>query len=266
MTLEHGSNSKQRVRRTRKTKDEVRVDKVNEGQRQIKEKFLEQRQEVKPVQAKNDFQKKVLRALATKQVVVISAPAGSGKSFLTMSEASDALMKGNTDKLFLARPAIGMGNSLGMLKGTLREKYEPYLMPLIEVLIDRYGRGVYESGLGNGTIELIPFEYMRGRNLSGWAIVDEIQGCSASEIYSVLTRITEGGKLILLGDKTQSDLIGKDGMSWLHEFVDRHNLHDTVEFIEGSSDDIVRSGFVKAIVKAKESDTGAYTNKWKETT
>jgi phosphate starvation-inducible PhoH-like protein len=262
--MEHSSNGKQRVKRTRRTTEQVRADKVNAGVREIKERFLEERKAIKPVQAKNDFQKAVLRALATKQVVVISAPAGVGKSFLTMSMASDALVKGETDKLFLARPAVGMGNSLGMLKGTLREKYEPYLMPLIEVLVDRHGRGVYESGLNTGNIELIPFEYMRGRNLSGWAVVDEVQGCSATEIYSVLTRITEGGKLILLGDKTQSDLKGIDGMSWLHDFVDRHNLHDTVEFIEGTSDDIVRSGFVKAIVKAKEQDTGIYTNKWKE--
>jgi phosphate starvation-inducible PhoH-like protein len=253
--MERGTNAKQRVTRTRK-------EKVLDGERQIKEKFLEQRKEVKPVQAKNDFQKKVFRALATKQVLVISSPAGTGKSFLTMTAASDALMKGETDKIFLARPAVGMGNSLGMLKGTLREKYEPYLMPLIEVLIDRYGRGVYETGLNNGTIELTPFEYLRGRNLNGWAIVDECQCCSASELYSVLTRITEGGKLILLGDKTQSDINGLDGMSWLHDFVHRHNLYDTVEFIEGSSDDIVRSNFVKAIVKAKEADTGVYTNKW----
>lgn len=257
--METGGSRKKRVRRT---KAQMQEDKINEGQRQIKEKFLEQRKQLQPVQAKNEFQKKVFRALATKQVVVISAPAGVGKSFLTMSTASDALVKGETEKLFLARPAVGMGNSLGMLKGTLREKYEPYLMPLIEVLVDRHGRGVYETGLNNGTIELLPFEYLRGRNLSGWAIVDEIQCCSASEMYSVLTRITEGGKLVLLGDKTQSDLHGMDGMSWLHDFVHRHNLYDTVEFIEGNSDDIVRSGFVKAIVKAKEKDTGVYTNDW----
>jgi len=246
-----------RVKRTRAAKS-------LEGERQIKDKFLEQRKEVQQVQAKNEFQKKVFRALATKQVIVISAPAGTGKSFLTMTAASDALMKGETHKLFLARPAVGMGNSLGLLKGTLREKYEPYLQPLIEVMVDRYGRGVYETGLNSGTIELLPFEYLRGRNLYGWTVVDEVQQCSATELYSVLTRITETGKLILLGDKTQSDVNGIDGMSWLHDFVDRHNLHDTVEFIEGNSDDIVRSGFVRAIVKAKEADTGIYTNKWKE--
>ena len=257
--MEHGSGRKTR---TRRTKEEVRAEKVNEGTRQIKEKFLEERKQVKPVQAKNDFQKQVLRALASKQVVVISAPAGCGKSLLTVATASDAMMVGKTHKLFLARPIIGLGATLGYLKGDLRQKYEPYLMPLIEVIKDRHGIGVYESGLNNGTIELLPFEYLRGRNIDGWAIVDEVQGCSAEELYSILTRITENGKLVLLGDKTQSDRKGKDGLTWLREFVERHNLWDTVEFIEGNSDDIVRSEFVKRIVQAKEADTGAYANDW----
>lgn len=251
--MEHG------IKRTRTRKAKI----MDGEQRIIKDKFLEERtQKVVPIQAKNEFQKKVLRALATKQVIVISAPAGVGKSLLTMAAAADALMKGATNKVFLARPAVGMGNSLGMLKGTLREKYEPYLAPLVEVFIDRYGRGAYETALQSGNIEMIPFEYLRGRNLHGWSIVDECQSATSQELYSVLTRLTEDGKLILLGDKTQSDLRGQDGMSWLHDFVHRHNLYDTVEFIEGSSEDIVRSAFVKAIVQAKEKDTGVYTNDW----
>jgi phosphate starvation-inducible PhoH-like protein len=258
MTMTKGGSRRSR------SKQDVREDKINEGQRQIKDKFLEERKQVKPIQAKNDFQKKVLRALATKQVLVLSAPAGCGKSLLTVATASDALMQGKTDKLFLARPAVGMGNTLGFLKGDLRQKYEPYLMPLIEVIKDRYGFGVYESGLNTGTIELLPFEYLRGRNINGWAIVDEVQGCSATELYSILTRITEDGKLILLGDKTQSDVKGKDGLTWLREFVERHNLWDTVEFIEGDSDDIVRSEFVKRIVQAREKDTGNYANHWED--
>lgn len=253
--MEHGG------KRIRRTKAQVREDKVNDGQRQIKEKFLDKRVPP-PISAKNDLQKQIFKALATKQVVVISAPAGVGKSFCTMTAAADAFMKGEIDKIFLARPAVGMGNTLGLLKGTLEEKYSPYLMPLIEVFIQRYGRGAYECALNSGNIELLPFEYMRGRNLYGWAIVDEFQQANAAEIYSVLTRITEGGKLILLGDRTQSDVKGQDGMSWLHDFVERHNLYDSVEFIEGTSDDIVRSGFVKTIVKAREQDTGLYTNKF----
>lgn len=253
--MEHG------VKRARRTKQQVREDKVNEGTRKIKEKFLDKRVPP-PVSAKTDLQKQIFKALATKQVVVVSAPAGVGKSFCTMTVAADALMKGEIDKIYLARPAVGMGNTLGLLKGTLEEKYTPYLMPLIEVFTDRYGKGAFECALNNGNIEMLPFEYCRGRNIHGWAIVDEFQQASATEIYSVLTRITEGGKLILLGDRTQSDMKGQDGMSWLHDFVHRHNLYDSVEFIEGSSDDIVRSGFVKTIVKAREQDTGCYTNKF----
>lgn len=229
--------------------------KQNQEQRVIKDKFQEERKTLPPIQAKNDFQKRVLSALATKKVVVINSCAGTGKSFMTMTQAIDSYMRGESDRLFLCRPAVGMGNTLGLLKGDIRQKYEPYLAPLIEVIKARYGHGVYETGLRSGEIILQPFEYLRGMNIDGWAVVDEAQCCSGKELYSVLTRITEQGKLVLLGDRTQSDLKGKDGMTWLKNFVDRHNLHDTVEFIEGDSDDIVRSDFVKSIVKAMESDS-----------
>jgi phosphate starvation-inducible PhoH-like protein len=206
----------------------------------------------RPVQAKNEFQKRVFRALSSKKVIVVSGPAGVGKSFLTMSKALEDYTRGLTHKIYLARPAVGMSNSLGMLKGDLRQKYEPFLMPLVSVITESLGRGFYECALNNGNVEMVPFEYLRGRNLDGWTIVDEIQNCSASELYSVLTRITDTGKLVLLGDKTQHDLNGEDGVTWLKEFVYNNNLQEHVEFIEGDSDDIVRSDFVKAIVKAKE--------------
>lgn len=243
----------------RRNKIDTKESRITQGELQNSE-FRQRKYTFKPVQAKNDFQKRVFKALSTKKVVVISSCAGTGKSFLTMSKALEDYTKGLTSKIYLARPAVGMSNSLGMLKGDLRSKYEPYLMPLISVIIDSLGKGFYECGLHNGTLELLPFEYLRGRNLDGYTIVDEAQNCSASELYSVLTRITEDGRLVLLGDKTQHDLSGKDGLTWLREFVYSNDLHDQVEFIEGTSDDIVRSEFVKAVVKARESETGQYTN------
>lgn len=248
-------------RRTKHNRD-TRLDRQvqGNGKRKVKEKFMSERQVKKPITALNNFQKQVLNALATKQVIVISAPAGSGKSFLAMTQAIDDYMKQECDRIFLSRPAVGMGNSLGMLKGGIQEKYEPYLMPLISIIKDRYGKGVYESGLHNENIILQPFEYLRGMNIDGWAIVDEAQCCTSQELYSMLTRINENGKLVLLGDRTQSDLKGEDGISWLRNFVNRHNLHGSIAFVEGSSDDIVRSDFVRKVVKARENDTGYYTN------
>ena len=244
---------------TKRTKAKVREDKINNGTRQIKEELASRNLKPSPT-AKNDFQREVFKALHTKQVVVISAPAGTGKTFCAVSHAIDRYVKGEVDNIFLARPAVGMGNTLGFLKGSMQEKYEPYLAPMIEVISQRYGRGLYETGINNGNIELIAFEYLRGRNLHGITIVDEFQQCSAKEIYSVLTRLTEGGQLILLGDRTQSDVDGTDAMTWLKRFVDRHDLYDVVDFLEGTSDDIVRSHFVKRIVQAQEFDTGEYCN------
>ena len=206
-----------------------------------------------PVVAKNTFQKELFKALKEKQVIICNAPAGVGKSFCVMSQVSDWYVGGEIPDIKIARPAVGMGNSLGLLKGTLQEKYEPYLMPLIDVICKRYSRGVYETGVRNGNIELLPVEYLRGRNFDGVAIIDEAQNLTPEECYSILTRVGEYGKLIMIGDHTQNDLNGKSGIAWVEEFIEDHNLQEFATVLKATSDDIVRSGFCKAVVKAKES-------------
>lgn len=206
-----------------------------------------------PVQAKNEKQKEFLRALNTHQVVVFLAPAGVGKSYLTMCELSDRLKKGLTDKILLSRPAVGMGNTVGLLKGDLRDKYEPYLLPLVDVVRGRYGTGFYENSLNNGTMEMCPLEYIRGRNISETAVVDEFQNCTPDEAYTMITRVAEGGKLVLIGDPTQNDLRGKNALQWLPEFLQKNpELQEHIAIVEATSDDIVRGGLCKMVVKAKE--------------
>ena len=207
-----------------------------------------------PIQAKNDVQREFLNALNNKQVIVFSAPAGCGKSFLTMSTVTDWLKKGTYNKLLISRPSIGMGKTLGLVPGDLRQKYELYLLPMIDVIKQRYGHGFYESSVGNGTIELAPLEYIRGRSIDELVVLDESQNCLPEEMYTMITRVAEGGKLIILGDPTQRDLKGEDGITWLKGFVERHKLYEHFAFIEASSDDIVRSGLCKDIVKAREWD------------
>ena len=207
-----------------------------------------------PITAKNPFQVELLKTLKTKQVIVVDAPAGVGKSFVTMSEVADWLKKGFYHKVMLSRPAVGMGNTLGLLKGGMREKYEPFLLPLVDVLCDRYGRGFYESSLENGTIEYCPLEYVRGRNFKCVAICDEFQNVLPSEAYTLLTRVAEGGKLICIGDSTQNDLKGRTGLQWLEKFVEDHNLQDYVGVVKATSDDIVRGDLCMFAVKAMEKD------------
>lgn len=211
-----------------------------------------------PVQAKNAVQKNFLKALNQYDVVLFSAPAGVGKSFLTMSEASDWLKKGQIDKITLTRPVIPMGRSLGMLPSTLQQKFEPYLMPLLEVLWKRYGKGYYETCINDGSIELLAPEYARGRSVSGCMIIDECQSMYPSELYTMLTRMEEGAKLILIGDDSghQTDIKGDNAISWLKRFIKNNpELSEYICVIEATSDDIVRSGLTKAMVKAREEES-----------
>lgn len=232
---------------------ESRREKKMETGRVSREKF---QNEVKPpVQAKTTVQKEFLAALKTHDVVVFSAPAGVGKSFLTMCEVSDWLKKGIYDKVVLTRAVIPMGRSLGMLPNTLQQKFEPFLMPLLEVLWNRYGKSYYENCLHEGSIELLAPEYARGRSVSGVMIIDEAQSMAPDELYTMLTRMEEGAKLILIGDPHQSDIRGKNGIDWLCEFVDNNPpLTEHIKVIKATSDDIVRGGLCKAMVIAKEKE------------
>lgn len=210
--------------------------------------------EVKPpVQAKNEIQREFLAAMKEYDVVAFIAPAGCGKSFLTMSEVTDWLKKGLYDKVVLSRAVIPMGRSLGMLPSTLQQKFEPYLMPLLEVIWNRYGKGFYENCLHDGTLELLAPEYARGRSISDVMVIDESQSLYPTELYTMITRMQEGSKLFLLGDTAQSDIRGENGLQWLEKFVEENpDLSKHIKIIKATSDEIVRGGLCKAMVKAKE--------------
>ncbi|AMR57284.1 putative phosphate starvation protein [Pseudomonas phage vB_PsyM_KIL3b] len=225
--------------------------------RTVKDKFID---EIKSsVSPKNSVQKEFLDALKNYDVVAFSAPAGCGKSFLAMSEASDWLKKGVYDKITLTRAVIPMGRSLGMLPSTLQQKFEPYLMPLLEVLWNRYGKSYYENALGLGTIELLAPEYARGRSVSGVFIIDEAQSMMPDELYTMLTRMETGSKLILIGDPNQSDIKGLNGIDWLCSFVEKNpELEEHIKVIKTGSESIVRSGLCKKMVQAKEREGVKY--------
>lgn len=241
------------IKRNQKTVVEDRWEKKADKGRVIRDKFQE---EVRPpVQAKTEVQKEFLSALKEYDVICFQAPAGVGKSYLTMCEASDWLKKGYIDKIVLTRAVIPMGRSLGMLPNTLQQKFEPYLMPLLEVLWNRYGKSYYENCLHEGSIELLAPEYARGRSIAGCMIVDEVQSMHPDELYTMLTRMQEGSKLILIGDNSQSDIKGLNGIDWLCQFVEKNpELTEHIKVIKATSSDIVRGGLCKAMVKAKEKE------------
>lgn len=209
------------------------------------------------VRAKNEFQSSCLNAIKTKDAVFINAPAGTGKTFLVMSTVSDWLKSQKIDKIILSRPTVGMGNSIGLLPGSVRDKFEPYLAALVQVLVNRYGAGYYETQLSNKNIEFVPLEYIRGRSFeNAVVIIDEFQNTDAETAYTIMTRLGEGSKMFCLGDVTQNDLRGnkESGLDWAIDFIDRHDLTHIADFIDGTSEDIVRSPFCKAVVKAREKD------------
>lgn len=250
MNVRHNNRHGQQ---SRKGKGKVKHER-NEGGRVVKDKFLtDSRYIADPVKPKNPVQKEFLEALKHYDCICFQAPAGVGKSFLTMSQVSDWLKKGDCPKITLSRPAVGMGNTIGLLKGGIRDKYEPYLLPLLNVLKTRYGIGFYETSLANGTIEILPLEYVRGLSINHPIIVDEVQNCTPEEIYTLLTRIEEGGKLILLGDPNQSDLKRMNGMEWLPQWVEKiPELQDHIYVVQATSNDITRGGLCKKTVKARE--------------
>jgi phosphate starvation-inducible PhoH-like protein len=226
--------------------------------RVLKPKFQDENYLAAPVSAKNDVQKLFLNALKEFDVVVFSAPAGVGKSYLTMSEVSDWLKKGVYNKITLSRAVIPMGRSLGMLPSTLQQKFEPFLMPLLEVLWKRYGKSYYENCLANGSIELLAPEYARGRSVSDVMIIDEVQCMDQNELYTMLTRMEQGSKLILIGDGTghQTDIKGVNGIEWLTKFVEKNpELQKHIKVITATSEDIVRGGLCKAMVQAREKES-----------
>lgn len=210
----------------------------------------------KPITPKGRFQKDLLNAINQHQAVFVNAPAGTGKTFVVMSTAIDWLKQGKIDKIILSRPTVGMGNSIGLLPGTIREKFEPFLAALVQVVKDRYGHGFYETQLGCGNIEFVPLEYIRGRSFeNAVVIVDEFQNTDAETAYTIMTRTGEGSKLYCLGDISQNDMKSREtGLNWAIDFIDRHELFDFADYVEGTSDDIVRSDLCKAVVKARERD------------
>lgn len=236
--------TKARVVETRWMKKEQEGRRVREDEAYVKP----------PVQGLNEKQREFLKLLKTRDVIVFSATAGCGKSHLTMSEVTDWLKKGTYSKLTICRPNVVMGKSLGSLPGTLREKYEVLLAPMVKVIKDRYGAGFYDTALSNGTIELLPLEYARGHNVDHIMVIDEAQLTTPDQMYTMITRMADGGKLIILGDPTQKDQRGLDGITWLLDFVDRHDLHEHFGYVEASSEYIERGGLCKAVVQAKELD------------
>lgn len=220
------------------------------AKRDFNEKFEYEREVlVKHISPKNPVQADFLDVMRECQICIGRGSAGTGKSYLAASFAANEYLKNSNLKLYLSRPYVPMGRSVGLLPGTEVEKISPFLVPLTNVLKKHLGHK-YEADFGtNIQIQLI--ETIRGVDLEdAILIVDEAQNLTKEEMKSVVTRLSRGGKIILIGDTLQSDLKKEEsGLDWLIDIVRKYDIKG-VDWVDFRPEDCVRSGIVKEFLMA----------------
>lgn len=205
-----------------------------------------------PIRAKTGAQERYIQAIKHFALTFATGPAGTGKTWLAAALAAQALEAKETERIIITRPAIEAGENLGFLPGELEEKFDPYLQPFRDVLIQRMGRGAFEYHLRVGNIEAVPLAYMRGRTFkNAWVILDEAQNTTPTQMKMFLTRIGEDCKVIVNGDVRQQDIRGESG---LVDALRRVSFIPAVKVVEFGRGDVVRSGLVQEIVEAYEKE------------
>ena len=195
-------------------------------------------------------QKSYINNIQNKEINFGIGPAGTGKTYLAVAAAVDALLKEKVDRIILIRPAVEAGEKLGFLPGDLSQKVDPYLRPLYDALYEMLGMEKTEKLLVKGIVEIAPLAYMRGRTLNNsFIIVDESQNTTKEQMKMVLTRMGFGSCLVINGDLTQIDL-PKNIRSGLSHAIDVLKDTDGIGFTNFLSGDVVRHPLVSKIVKA----------------
>jgi phosphate starvation-inducible PhoH-like protein len=212
------------------------------------------------IRPKTPGQRIYLDAIRSNTVVFAIGPAGTGKTYLAMATAVEALRRKEVNRILLTRPAVEAGERLGFLPGTLYEKIDPYLRPLFDALHDMMDAEQLTMLMERGTIEVAPLAYMRGRTLNdSFIVLDEAQNTTAEQMKMFLTRLGFGSKAVVTGDVTQVDL-PSGRRSGLRVVRDVLSDIDGVAFTELTGRDVVRHRIVQQIVEAYERhDTGEGT-------
>ena len=204
----------------------------------------------KSVIARSEKQSEYIKALKENDIVMSLGPAGTGKSFLAVSVAITLLMEKKIDRVILSRPAVEAGEKLGFLPGDMKEKVDPYLRPLYDALYELFGADKINKKIETGEIEIAPLAFMRGRTLKNcFAILDEAQNATETQIKMFLTRIGENSKLVVNGDPSQVDLINKKDSGLIKSKKILKDL-DEIKIIEFDHSDVVRHPLVSKIIKA----------------
>jgi phosphate starvation-inducible PhoH-like protein len=204
----------------------------------------------KSVIARSEKQSEYIKALKENDIVMSLGPAGTGKSFLAVSVAVTLLMEKKIDRVILSRPAVEAGEKLGFLPGDMKEKVDPYLRPLYDALYELFGADKIDKKIETGEIEIAPLAFMRGRTLKNcFAILDEAQNATETQIKMFLTRIGENSKLVVNGDPSQVDLINKSHSGLIKSKNILKDLRE-IKIIEFDHMDVVRHPLVSKIIRA----------------
>ena len=200
--------------------------------------------------ARSKKQSDYLNALQSENIVMSLGPAGTGKSYLAVSVAVTMLMEKKIDRVILSRPAVEAGERLGFLPGDMKEKVDPYLRPLYDALYDLFGFEQIQRKIDNGSIEIAPLAFMRGRTLkNSFAILDEAQNATLTQIKMFLTRIGENSKLVVNGDPSQIDLINKSHSGLIKSKKILKDIKE-IKVVEFDHKDVVRHPLVSKIIQA----------------
>ena len=211
----------------------------------------------KTIRPKTLNQKHYVDSIDANTVVFGVGPAGTGKTYLAMAKAVQALQSKQVNRIILTRPAVEAGERLGFLPGTLSEKIDPYLRPLYDALHDMMDPAAIPKLMSAGVIEVAPLAYMRGRTLNdSFIILDEAQNTTTEQMKMFLTRLGFGSKIVVTGDITQVDLPG-GSRSGLRAVIDILDGIDDIHFSELTSADVVRHRLVSEIVDAYEAHAKA---------
>ncbi|AMW06713.1 PhoH family protein [Gemmatimonas phototrophica] len=206
------------------------------------------------VQAKTAGQAEYLKKIGEHDIVVGIGPAGTGKTYLAVAAAVDALMRKRVRRIVLARPAVEAGESLGFLPGDMQAKIDPYLRPLYDALDDLIPFERIQKLIESRTIEVAPLAFMRGRTLGdSFVILDEAQNATGAQMKMFLTRLGVNSKIVITGDKTQVDLPRREDSGLMQIERILHGI-EGISFHYFSEADVVRHRLVRDIIRAYNED------------
>lgn len=202
----------------------------------------------KNIKPRSENQAALMNALETYALVAALGPAGTGKTYLAVCKAVEALQKGKVARIILSRPAVEAGEQIGFLPGAMEDKLAPYLRPLYDALSDRLSPGQLKHMLADGTIEIAPIGFMRGRTLNNaFVVIDEAQNCTYTQIKMLLTRLGWHSTMVITGDPAQTDLLPE--FSGLAVAAERMDLLSGAAVVRLEGKDVVRHPLVADLLE-----------------